>query len=138
MTRDRVNRFAAKLFVLIALVWLVAVCGAVYEEYHATAAESNSGKLVMAEAYCVTKHDAEVMTHSVEDYGFDGYRASVLIPFVNCHDVRINRFDKYIVAVLKEHVFSAGDREFGLDIWEAELSDGSPVYICFSTFGEPV
>ena len=108
------------------------------KKHSVKAVESIVGTPVMAEAYCLTKHDAEVIMYAVKDYGADGYRASVLLPLVDCYDVSIRRQDKPLVAVLEKQMFSVGNRNFGLDIWEAELPDGRLVYICFPIFGEPV
>lgn len=94
--------------------------------------------LIMAEAYCITKNAAEIMVRSVEDYGKDGYRASVLLPSVACYDAGLNRFDIPIVVALKKQMFSVGNQKFGVDIWEAEMADGRTVYVCFPVFGRPV
>lgn len=95
-------------------------------------------KLIMAEAYCITKRAAEIITHSVKDYGADGYRASVLLPSVACYDANVNRFNSPIIVKLGKQMFSVQGHEFGLNIWEAELMDGRTVYACFPVFGEPV
>lgn len=141
MTRNQMHSISAVIIsIVISTILLVSIIGATdeWQQRMRSAMTAEQPKLVMAEAYCLTKDAAEVAIHSVEDYGADGYRASVLLPLVACYDADISRHDRPIVAVLKKQAFSVQEQEFGLDIWEAELSDGRTVYVCYPMFGEPV